>query len=63
MKKNIKAFYKLVLARHAQSIQNSKSVISFEYCLKEGRDEVNILYVDKHETILQVDIINFGGHG
>ena len=30
---------------------------------KKGRDEVDFLPADKHETILQVDNINLGGHG
>ena len=57
MKIHVKVFYKrvvsflLVLARHVQSTQN------------KGRDEVDFLPADKHETILQVDNINLGGHG
>ena len=32
--------------------------------LKKGRrDEVDILYTDKHLTLLQVDLVNLGGHG
>ena len=38
-------------------------VISLQYLKKEGRDEVDFLHADKHQTILQVDTINFGGHG
>ena len=72
MKIHIKVFYKrvvsflLVLARHVQSTQNSKFVISLQYLekkKKKGRDEVDFLPADKHETILQVDNINLGGHG
>ena len=65
MKINIKLFYKLevsfllVIARHAQSTQNSK----FAIYKKEGRDEVIFLHADKHETILKVDTNNLGGHG
>ena len=47
LKINIKIFYKLaesfllVMARYAQSTQNSNFVISLQYLIKEGRDEVN----------------------
>ena len=63
MKINIKVFYKmvvsflLIIARHAQSTQKSKFVISVEY-LKKRRDEVDCLHVDKHKNILQVHKIN-----
>ena len=30
---------------------------------KEGRDKVDFLLGDKHQTLLQVDTINLGGHG
>ena len=64
MKISIKVFYKivvsflLIIARHAQSTQNSKFVISVEYLKKKRRDEVDCLHVDKHKTILQVHKIN-----
>ena len=54
MKINIKVFYKLVvslllvIARHAQSTQNSKFVISLQYLKKEGGDEVDFLHADKY---------------
>ena len=66
---DIKVFYKLVIlfllviARHAQSTRNSKFVISLQYLEKEGRDEVDFLHADKHQTILQVNTINLGGCG
>ena len=69
MEINIKVFYKLVvsvfllIARHVQSTQNSNFVISLQYLNNEGRYEVDFLHADKHETSLQVDIINLGGHG
>ena len=69
MKINIKIFYKLIvsvllfIARHAQSIQNSKFVVSLQYLKKEARDEVDFLHANKHQIFLQVDTINFGGHG
>ena len=53
MKINIKVFYKLitsfllVIAKHAQSTQNSKFVISLQYPKKEGRDEVDFLHADQ----------------
>ena len=64
---DIKIFYKLVIlfllviARHAQSTRNSKFVISLQYLEKEGRDEVDFLHADKHQTILQVNTINLVG--
>ena len=69
MKINIKFFHKLVvlfllvIARHAQSSQNSKFVISLQYLKKEGRDEVDFLHADKNQIIRQFDTINLGGHG
>ena len=68
MKINIKVSHKLavsfllVIARHAQSTQNSNFVISLQYLKKEGRDELYFLHAGKHQTILQVDTINLGGH-
>ena len=56
MKINIKGFYKLVflvIARHTQSTQNSKFVISLQYLKKGGMKSI----------FPQVDTINFGGHG
>ena len=47
MKININVFYKLVvsfilvIARHAQSTQSRKFVISLQYLKIEGRDEVD----------------------
>ena len=54
--------YLVDVSGHAQSIQNNKLAISLQYLNKEGRDEVDILHVDKHQTFLLVDTINFGGH-
>ena len=50
----------LVRDRDAQSTQ--KLVISLQYLKKEGSDKVDFLHADKHQTILQVDTINLGGH-
>ena len=52
----------MVIARHAQSTQNSKFSISLQYLKKERRDEVNFWRADKHHTILRVEVINLGGH-
>ena len=54
---------KLFIARYAQSNQNSKFVISLQYLKKEGRNKVDFLHADKHQTFLQVDPINLGGNG
>ena len=68
MKINISVFYKLVvllllvITKDVQSTQNSKFVKSVQYLKKEGRDEVRFLRADKHQTILQVDVINLGRH-
>ena len=69
MKINIKVFCKYILSylvdvvRHALRTQNDKSAISLQYLKKEGRNEVDFLHAEKHQTFLQVDTINFGGHG
>ena len=68
MKINMKVFYKvtvwcLLIARYPQSTQNNKFVISLQYLKKEGRNEVNFLHADKHQTFPQVDLVNLGGHG
>ena len=39
------------------------SKVTKKYLKKGGRDEVDILYADEHLTLLQVDLVNFGGHG
>ena len=51
----------LAIARYAQSTQSSKFVISLQYL--KGMDEVDFLHTDKHQTFIQVDLINLGGHG
>ena len=40
----------LVLARHIESTQNSKLVISLQYLKREQMDEVDFLHADKHQT-------------
>ena len=34
-----------------------------QYFKKEGTDKIDFLHADKHQTFLQVDAINHGGHG
>ena len=48
---------------YAQNTQNSTFVISLQYLKIEGRDEVDFLHADKHQTFLQVDPINLDGPG
>ena len=61
-----KVFYKLIspflvaIGRHAQYNQNDIFAKSLQYLKKEERDEVDFLHADKHQTLLQVDAINFG---
>ena len=67
MKINIKVSHKLavsfllVIARHAQSTQNSNFVISLQYLKKEGRDELYFLHAGKHQTLsfITFDVENF----
>ena len=59
----IKISIKMHKHEDAQSTQNSKFVISLQYLEKEGRDEVDCMHADKHQTILQFDTINLSGHG
>ena len=51
-----------VISRQAQNTQNSMCK-SLQYLKKEGRDEIDFLHGDKHQTFLLVDAINLGGHG
>ena len=63
MQINIKLSYRLILlilvdmARHAQITQNNKFAKSLWYLKKELSYEVDVLYADKHESLLQVDTI------
>ena len=43
------------IAKHSQSSQNSKFVMSLQYLKKGVRDEVIFLHVDKHQSFIQVD--------
>ena len=51
------------VARHAQNTRNNKFAMSLMYLKKEGTDGVDFLHPDKYQTFLQVNTINFGGHG
>ena len=66
MKININVFYKLIVslwmcaARHEQSTQNNKFVMSLQ-CRKENMmDEFFVLTVDKYHDFLQIDAIILG---
>ena len=48
------------MVKHLQSSQNSKFTMSVQYLKKEVRDEVDFLYVDKHQSDLQVDFNTLG---
>ena len=50
----------MAIGRHAQYNQNDIFAKSLQYLKKEERDEVDFLHADKHQTLLQVDAINFG---
>ena len=43
------------MAKNAQISQNNKFAISSQYLKKEVNDEVEVLYVDKHESFVQID--------
>ena len=42
------------LVKHSQSYQNIKFVMPLQYLQKQGRDEVDFLHADKHQSFLQV---------
>ena len=48
------------MAKHSQSSQNSKFVMSLQCRKKEVRDQVDLLQVDKHQRFLQIDFNNLG---
>ena len=58
---NKRQCFLLVKARNAEYTRNSKFVITLQYLKKEGRDDIDFLQVDKHQTILMVSTINLGG--
>ena len=43
------------MVRYAQISQNDKFAISLQYRKKELSDEVDFLYADKYESLLQID--------
>ena len=45
------------MTRHNQITYNNKFAISLEYLKKEVSDEVDFLHADKHERLLQIDIM------
>ena len=58
---SIIVFHKLLLSfligvvRHAQKTKKNKYAVSLQYIKKELRYEVDVLHVDKYESLLQVD--------
>ena len=53
----------VVIDKHAQSTQNKNFAKSSQYLQKEGKDEVDFLDADKHQTLLQRDDFNFSRRG
>ena len=51
------------MARHAYITQNNKAAIYLPYIQKEVSDEIDFLYVDRHESSLQINNMIFDGHG
>ena len=47
------------MARNAQIIQNNKFTISLQYLKEEVSAEVEVLLVDKHESLLQIGTMIF----
>ena len=65
----MEVFYKLILSFwvyvvwYAQSTQNNKFAISFEYLMENLKDEVDFLSAVKHQRFLQIDTIILGACG
>ena len=63
---NARIFYKLIIslwvyiAKHTQSIQNNKFLISLQYLKENVKDEVDFLPADKFLRFLQIDTIILG---
>ena len=59
----MEVFYKLILSFwvyvvwYAQSTQNNKFAISFQYLMENVKDEVDFLSAVKHQRFLQIDTI------
>ena len=51
----------MCVARHAQITQNNTFAIFLQYLKKELIDEVDFLFADKHESLLQIDSMIFMG--
>ena len=51
----------MCVTRHAQITPNNQFVISLQYLKKEVSDEVDFFLADKHESLLQIDNMNFDG--
>ena len=45
------------MTRHAQIVQSNKFAIFLQYCKKQINEEVDFLLADKHESILQINIL------
>ena len=48
------------MARHTQTDQNNKFAMSLQYCKKQINEEVEFLLADKHESMLQIDTMEYG---
>ena len=46
--------------KHSQSSQNNKFANFLQYLKKEVRDQVDFLYAEKHQSVLQVDFNTLG---
>ena len=46
--------------KHSQSSQNNKFAKFLQYLKKEVRDQVDFLYAEKHQSVLQVDFNTLG---
>ena len=49
----------MCLARHAKITHNNKLAISLQFLMKEVSDEVDFLHAVKHESLIQIDTIDF----
>ena len=49
----------MCVARHVYITQNNKVAIYLHYIKKEVSDEIDFLYVDKHESSLQINTLIF----
>ena len=51
------------VARHAHITQNKKIAVSLQYIKKEVNDEIDFLYVNNHESSLEIDTMVFDEDG